>query len=470
MQTRREQVRAYNYQVKRLVRGVLMGRPEHWDQPFRRSTIGTVVGMILALIAVVGCVLLGLLRPGAGPELAADTTVVVEKDTGTRYVVADGTLRPVANLASALLLAGPQLHVQSLPPGRTRSLPRGTAVGIVGAPDDVPGADGVSKAGWSVCLRATTATTGLAPSTVIAFTGTQQLTRQAPGQGLLVAGPDGMLYLVVADTRYAIATAEARNALGYAATVPLRATKTWLAVLRPGRMITTLDVDHAGSDGPRTSAGTTKVGTVLAVHQLTGTQYFLVQRTKIVPLTRFEALLLMGSPKLAKLYPHGQAPIVIPESAIAAASRQLLPTSFGWPADPVDPVPVSGRSICVAAGNDGAPWLGLGPADAGEAGDTPSGSGGSKTVLVRPGSAVVAEETNPAGGSTGAVWLVDDTGRSFAVADGESLGALGLDQATKIKVPTGLLTSIQRGPTLSIQAAQEPVTSAKTAPTTPASG
>jgi type VII secretion protein EccB len=180
MQTRREQVRAYNYQVKRLVRGVLMGKPEHWDQPFRRSTIGTVVGMILALIAVVGCVLFGLLRPGAGPELASDTTVVVEKDTGTRYLVADGTLRPVANLASALLLAGPQLHVQSLPQGRTRSLPRGTAVGIVGAPEDVPGADGVSKAGWSVCLRATTATTGLAPSTVIAFTGTQQLTRVRP--------------------------------------------------------------------------------------------------------------------------------------------------------------------------------------------------------------------------------------------------------------------------------------------------
>jgi type VII secretion protein EccB len=453
MLTKKEQVRAHSYQVKRLVRGVLLSQPEHWEQPFRRSTIGTLLGALIAVLLVGGFALYGLIRPAAGPALAEGTNVVLEKGSGNRYVVQSGTLRPVANLASALLLAGPELQTQTLSRSRTRQLPRSTAVGIVGAPDDVPAAADVAAEGWSVCVEATTATTGVAPKTVVSFEPGDRPKRLQGGDGFLVAGPDGSLYLVVSGTRFAIASTQARNALGYGATRPLRATASWLASLRPGRTISTLSLDGAGERGPLTSAGRTTVGQVLAVHQATITQYFLVQRDRIVPVTPFEAQLLMGNPKLASVYPDGRAPVVVPESAIADATRQQLPASLGWPTEAVDPLSPDDGSVCVAAGADGAPWLGTRsrPATAGGA-DAPA-----VQVRVPPGSGVVAEETNAAGGSTGAVWFVDDTGRRCSIANVEALGALGLEAAARVKVPAALLAALPKGPVLDIEAAGRPV-------------
>lgn len=477
MQTKREQVRAHNFQVRRLVRGVLLAEPDHAEQPFRRSATGTLIGTIIALLILAGFAVYGLLHPAAGPALAEGTNVVVEKETGTRYVVEAGALRPVANLASALLLAGPQLQTQTLSRQRTRQLPRSAAVGIVGAPDDVPTAADVAAAGWSVCVGATTATSGLAPTTVVSFGADDRPAPLRPGQGFLVAGPDGALYLVASGTRFAVATAQARNALGYGATVPLRATSSWLAALRPGRTISTLSVDGAGEPGPSTSAGPTTVGQVLAVHQAAGTQYYLVQRERIVPVTTFEALLLIGNPKLSSVYPQGDAPVVVPGSAIAEATRQLLPAALGWPEVPVDPVSAAGGSACVAAGSDGVPWLGTrgsasaaagagaaaGAAASGPAVPGPAASGGT-AVRVPPGSGVVVEEANAAGGSTGAVWFVDDTGRRFAVAGAEALGALGFEAAARVKVPTGLLAALPTGPALDIAAAGHPINGAAATP------
>jgi type VII secretion protein EccB len=466
MQTKKEQVRAHNFQVRRLVRGVLLAEPDHWDQPFRRSVTGVLVGTILALLILAGFAVYGLLHPAAGPALAQNTNVVVEKETGTRYVVEAGTLRPVANLASALLLAGPQLQTQTLSRERTRQLPRSAAVGIVGAPDDVPAAGDVAATGWSVCVGATTSTTGLAPATVLSFAGDDRPSALGQGQGFLVAGPDGLLYLAVSGTRFAVASSEARNALGYAATVPLRATASWLAALRPGRTISTLSVDGAGEQGPATSAGPTTVGQVLAVHQAAGTQYFLVQRDRIVPVTEFEALLLMGNPKLASVYPQGQAPVVVPEAAIAETTRQLLPASLGWPETPVDPVSPQGGSACVAAGVDGVPWLGTRGGAAAGPGPSLPGQAASGGVVVRvpPGSGVVVDETNAAGGATGAVWFIDDAGRRFAVAGAEALGALGFQAAARVKVASGLLAAVPAGPALDITAAGRPVTGTAATP------
>lgn len=455
MQTKREQVRAHNFQVRRLVRGVLFAAPDHGEQPFRRSATGTLVGLIVALLILVGFAVHGLLHPAAGPALAQDTTMVVEKETGTRYVVESGTLRPVANLASALLLAGPKPQLQMLSRQRTRQLPRSTAVGIVGAPDDVPAAADVAAAGWSVCVGSTTATTGLAPTTAISFSSDDRPAPLAAGKGFLVAGPDGSLYLVVSGTRFAIATAQVRNALGYAATVPLRATESWLAALRPGRTISALTVDGAGEPGPLTSVGPTTVGQVLAVHRAAGTQYFLVQRGQVTPVTEFEALLLMGNPKLASVYPRGTSPVVVPESAIADATRRLLPASLGWPEAPVEPVTAAGGSACVVAGSDGAPWLGTQQAVVAAVGEGTSGhkvSGGT-VVRVPPGSGVVVEETNATGGGTAAVWFLDNTGRRFPVRGAEALRALGLGAATRVRVPSGVLGALRLGPALDIEAA-----------------
>lgn len=455
MQTKREQVRAHTFQAQRLVRGVLLAEPEHHEQPFSRSATGTLVGILLSLVLLAGFAVYGLLRPGAGPALAGTTNLVIEKETGTRFVVDGGRLRPVANLASALLLAGPQPQTQTLTRRRTRLLPRAPAIGIVGAPDDVPRPDGLTTSGWSVCIGATTGTTGLAPTTLISFGPQPGLRELAPGQGFLVAAADGTLYLVADGTRYRITTTQARNALGYAATAPLRAGAAWLAALRPGRDVSTLMVDGAGRPGPVDES--TVVGQVLAVHRPAGTQYFLVQRQEVVPVTEFEALLLLGNPKLSFVYPSGAGPVVVPEQDIAEATRAVLPDSLGWPAAPVAPVGGNSGSVCVVAGPDGVPRLATATTVTSDD-TTQAPRSGATVVRVPPGSGVLVDETNATGGSKGGVWFVDSLGRRSAVAGGDALGALGFQGARRVKAPTALLGAIPAGPALDIAAAGRPVT------------
>jgi hypothetical protein len=215
------------------------------------------------------------------------------------------------------------------------------------------------------------------------------------------------------------------------------------------------------------------------VHQAAGTQYFLVQRGQIVPVTQFEALLLIGNPKLASVYPQDIAPVVVPESAIADATRQLLPASLGWPDATVDPVTATAGSVCVMAGPDGVPRSGTQESVTAEAGAGTTGQTVSGGILARvpPGSGVLVEETNAAGGSTAAVWFVDGTGRRFCVPGTQALGALGLQAAVRVKVPAGVLAALRLGPTLDIAAAGRSVEGAvstlparPTVPAAPTSG
>jgi hypothetical protein len=134
MQTRREQVRAYRFVTRRIVSAMVSGEPETIELPMRRLGLAMVGSVIVAALAlgIVGAY--GLKFPGGStPD---DNSLVIEKDTGARYVYSGQRLYPVLNYASARLILGvaaPQ--VQSLSRASLRSLPRSNPVGIV---DETP--------------------------------------------------------------------------------------------------------------------------------------------------------------------------------------------------------------------------------------------------------------------------------------------------------------------------------------------
>src|SRR5258706_5425271 len=154
MQSRRDQVQAQSYVLGRLTAALVTAEPEALENPHRRILVGTVAGALVAALVVAGFAVYGFLRPGGADSWRAPDTVVMEKETGSRYVLVNGALRPVLNYTSAVLLFGKRPAMVSASAASLRSVARGVPVGIVGAPDTLPDPAALDGVAWKVCAVA----------------------------------------------------------------------------------------------------------------------------------------------------------------------------------------------------------------------------------------------------------------------------------------------------------------------------
>ena len=91
MRTRREQMQAYRFVIRRIVAAVLSGEPETLDRPMRRFGISLFVSAMVGVIGFAAFGIYGLIaNPGRALE---DDTLVIERGTGSIYVYLDGRLR-----------------------------------------------------------------------------------------------------------------------------------------------------------------------------------------------------------------------------------------------------------------------------------------------------------------------------------------------------------------------------------------
>ncbi|MFP3670850.1 type VII secretion protein EccB, partial [Priestia sp. SIMBA_032] len=78
----------------------------------------------------------GLIKPQG---TVGDSNIIVSKKAGAMYVVVDGTLHPVLNLASARLISDSDESPKSIAEKKLTGYPRGPLLGIPGAPVALPG-------------------------------------------------------------------------------------------------------------------------------------------------------------------------------------------------------------------------------------------------------------------------------------------------------------------------------------------
>lgn len=155
MQTRRDHVQAYQFAMGRLASALVSGDPGRGDSPTRRSALGSVFGVALVVLLCAGFGVYGLVSPVAKDDWRKDGAVVLEKETGNRYVYANGALRPTRNQASALLIAGRRAAPESVSAKDLAGVPHGAPVGIPGAPDTVPAPSALTAApGRAACPAA----------------------------------------------------------------------------------------------------------------------------------------------------------------------------------------------------------------------------------------------------------------------------------------------------------------------------
>jgi len=443
MYGRREQVEAHSFLTGRISAAVLRTDPDAADRPLRRTTVGMAGGIGVAIL-VVGIVFIVALFTGKnGESWRQPGTLIVEEDSGNRYLLIAGQLRPVLNYASARLLVQGNPPVESVSADDLADVPKGAPVGIMGAPDTLPSPQPAVPP-WTVCAGvgehdpATSVTVGNVPGERVV----------GAGEALLVRNGDQM-FLAWQENRLRITAAWVPRALGLdpAAAVPVDS--AWLNSLPSGPDLGAPPVEHGGL-GPVLGGRTTTIGQLVTVPEAVGDNDFVVAPNGLLPVSETVAALLRADPDTEQ-----SAEITLTPAQLA--TQQVLAAPV-WQADlpAKPPVAMNTRTAvpCVRWAGDHATLVSA-PAMVGSTQDSdPAGVSRDGRVAdvvdVAPGAGLLAR-TRPAPGVPGAgVYLITEAGAKFPVADGDAAEALGFSVDAAELVPAELLALLPTGPVLDI--------------------
>lgn len=467
MQSKRDQVQAHMFVMGRLTSGMLRADPDAPESPQGRTNRGVVIGILIAILICAGAFVFGLLKPGTKTSWRDPGQLVVNKDTGARYLFLGGRLRPVRNYTSAKLLAGAEMKVASVNAKSLSGTPHGAPVGISGAPDEPPAQDSLNTGPWQVCSGTTTGTTG---TTVAVGTGSEG-TGLKSTQALLVTGPDKADYVVWQGRKFRLDTrADATEALGYGSDASLRVSAAFLNALPSGADLTPPDVVGLGEPGPELGGRATRVGEVFEVAASGAkARYYQLTKVGLTRVTATGAALVLGDKATTeKAYPGRSAGArslgsnelsgnLAPESGLSDAAKEQPPK----PPTPVGPKDDETPCVGVRSSKDGTRvstalvrGTDLGPtAQAPPEGLVPACVTVNR-VAVPPGGGALVHALGAGGGEVGnTVYLVTDTGMKYRVPDTDTLTALGYTGKAAKGLPSSLLSMLPTGPDLSKKSA-----------------
>ena len=100
MASRTDQLHSHQFTVQRVVAALAQGDPNPVSSPTRRVGGALFIGAMATALVVAAVAVYGMLRPGEGSSWREGGSVIVERETGARFVYRDGALHPVVNYTS----------------------------------------------------------------------------------------------------------------------------------------------------------------------------------------------------------------------------------------------------------------------------------------------------------------------------------------------------------------------------------
>ncbi len=505
MASRRDELNAYTFAKRRTLAAFIQPSPTGSEEGAPRPLRAVLPGAVMAVVLLAAFGAWGMFKPTAPPgwDTPGEKVIIASKST-TRYIVltTDGTkeLHPVLNMASAKLLLDPgkgqvvNVDESVLDKG---SLPHGATLGIPYAPDRLPSPEeaGAAKR-WAVCERPGDGGRAIQKAAFVLADRDRSRTdgaeRLTGGELMYVVGAeDKTRYVVDArGTKYPVGSDELLlRALVGAGREPERVSKEWLDTLRSGDPIVFPAVEGA-IGAPAGVPGTlppeaNRIGMVLRAPNGAGTQYYLVQRGKVSPVSDFTAKLLLNSRQLGGLLKTGRATETNASPFTPETSE--FPARRDWPRE----LPVAVNAAGTAGGSRNTVCAVLRDVDKNTGATTLSTWAGtdfpaplptgSSSAYVTPGSGQLFRQIQGSETSAGGVFLVTDTGLRYAMqsnsdsADGDS-GAgltaeqrkqrdqeaqqaqtrLGYAKSEPAPIPITWSTFLPTGPRLSTGAARQP--------------
>ncbi|MGW2654581.1 type VII secretion protein EccB [Streptomyces sp. NPDC001478] len=482
MQSRKDQVQAHMFVMGRLTSGMLRGDPDSPESPVGRTNRGMAWGIGLGAVLAVGFLLFGLISPAGSRAWRQESALIVQKDTGTRYLYLGGKLRPVRNYASAKLIAADRLKAVQVSGASLRGEPHGTPVGIPGAPDSLPAAGDLETGAWQVCADEPEHTgpdgTGRAAVTTLRVGFPVAGTSPGAGRALLVEGPDGRRYALWGNHRLRIGGHGAAESLGYAGATPTRVSAAFLDSVPAGPDLEAPDVEGRGTAGPRIGGAAGRIGQVYVLDSPgAASQHYLLEKAGLRALSAPGAALVLGDDRTAKLAYGGAAPAAIRLTADQLARHRAPATAVRDPAQwptrtPSVQEPGPGTAVCAQITPDGAsPRVRLALLPGAAAADAPAaGPEIARACLpvdgvgIRPGGGALVQALGAGGSVIGTTtYLVTDVGVKYRLPDATSVERLGLKGGHAQAVPSRLLDMLPTGPVLDAAVATGDAPAARTA-------
>jgi len=461
--------------IQRVVSALVMRETDPARSPFRRAAGTTLASVLIAAIALAAVAGYGLFTGGGATDWRAANTVIVEKESGEKFVWYDEKLHPVRNYASALLIVG-SADARRVSVSR-RSLhgePRGEPLGVPDLPDSLPEPGRLRSGPWSLC--STTAEPGPGgpaagddgpprPARSVLLVGAEASGGVALGDGaLLVTDPDGNRHLIWQRRRHLIRDAQiVLAALGWSGAEPVPVAGALLNGLPAGPDLGRMVVPFRGQ---RSAVGEGLiVGQVVVVDSRSGAeQYAVVLRDGVAPITQLQADLVLTDPRTRDLVGR-DGPVTLSQAEFAALP-QLPPSAVdgaALPARAPELAAVAGGVVCAAVPDD------AGVASVAVGGSLPpfdrmiatAGRSADRAVLadhvaVPGGAGAVVESVAAPGATGGAVSVVTEQGRRFAAPGPDVLTMLGYGSVTPTRLPAELVVLVPAGPALDPEQARRP--------------
>ncbi|MFJ2008492.1 type VII secretion protein EccB [Streptomyces chartreusis] len=489
MQSRRDQVQAYSFTVERLTTSMLAADPDLIETPMGRTRRGTAIGLVIALLLCVGYTVYGLLFSSGSNAWSKPGTLIVEKDTGARYLYGGGVLRPVVNYASAKLILGKGGKTEDVSRSTLADVPRGAPIGIPGAPDSLPSADQLTDAAWEVCATSRTDDDGSRRPTTTLGVGITPGDQKALGadEALLVKAAggdskDSTDYLLWQGRRLRLDDEHgALQSLGYGTTDPVDVGNAFLAPIPAGADLAPPEVQGRGTQGPTLAGEQRRVGQYFVVHAPgAADQHYLLTGEGLVPLTTTELQLVRGDPRTSKEAYAGKEAVAVelqPNEIRehAAPGHKGAATNDELPTRPPEALaPRTGTVPCLRViPNGSTPQYAFTQAPAAlVTGQAPparqgiaAGCPAPDLIGARPGGGVLVASTSTGTGISGVRYLVTGDGIKYPLSAASVVEQLSYGDSDLVQLPSALLRLLATGPVLDPERAARPALSGPAAAT-----
>lgn len=466
MASKRDQLHAYQFLVQRVVSALVTRETDPEQPPFRRPVNAAFGGIAIAVIALAAVGVYGMLNPGGNQAWADGKKVVVEEETGTRYVYLDGRLHPVQNYTSALLALGDHAETVSVSRDSLAGVPRGPRIGIPDAPDALPAAEGLLGDGWTICSQPQPDLTGTVVPTSVLMVGRQTTGGHGLGDAAVLADvPEtGERYLILNGYRHLIDKPD-QLAVGLAlrATAAVRVSPAVIESIPAGLPIGPIPVAQMGKPAKVARDGI-RAGQLFAVSTSRGVQFYLAEVGQLRPITELQYDIQRAYQATAAAYP-GATPEALPMGLIEASGAPQPSVAAPKPGDPPSVRPDFVRTddsvtLCLTyAPGDEVPTVTLSPempaVDPLTSTPRRTGHGAALAdqVVVPAGHAAVVEAVQAAETPRGTYLVITDQGIAHPLASKEVLAVLGYEGVEPVRVPAGLVARIPVGSGLSHEAA-----------------
>jgi type VII secretion protein EccB len=462
MASRSDQLHSHQFALQRVVGALAMRDADPSSSPMRRIGGALFASVMLAALGLAAVGVYGLLKPGGNERWRDGASVIVEEETGARFVFLDGVLHPVLNQTSALLAVGSaQPKTALVSRASLASVPRGLPLGIPGAPDPLPPRAALLDDRWSVCSRPSAA--GRAES-VLLMGSVGEGAPVAEAEGMLVADARGEAYLLWRNARYAVRDKLVLDAL-WAGERPVVVAPALLNALPPAPDLRRIPLDRTGGS----ALSGAEIGQVF-VHtsQGAGKKYAVAVAGGLADITQVQADLLLADPDNPN--PRGRPSTLSQADYGRAPKADPLETSAAPAATPKLVTPAAGGGVCASyADGAGAPDVTLVRALAPARGEARAGGVWQGTVVadwvrVPPGHGAVVEAVaaptagapGGAGASVGALAVVTDQGVRYPVPSADVLAMLGYSGVRPVRLPASVVALLPGGRSLDPADARAP--------------